>query len=133
MQHILMKGVYSVLTPKQEKFVQGIVDGKTQTDAYKNAYNTAKMSDSSIYQEASRLMNNPQITARIEELRQRIDERLIMSAKKRAEKLTEFIKDADPLTAMKAIDILNKMTGEYVQKVQADVSQEIEVNITLED
>ena len=128
-----MKGVYSVLTPKQEKFVQGIVDGKTQTDAYKNAYNTAKMSDSSIYQEASRLMNNPQITARIEELRQRIDERLIMSAKKRAEKLTEFIKDADPLTAMKAIDILNKMTGEYVQKVQADVSQEIEVNITLED
>ena len=122
-----------MLTPKQEKFVQGIVDGKTQTDAYKNAYNTAKMSDSSIYQEASRLMNNPQITARIEELRQRIDERLIMSAKKRAEKLTEFINDEDPLTAMKAIDILNKMTGEYVQKVQADVSQEIEVNITLED
>lgn len=124
-----------MLTPKQEKFVQGIVDGKTQTDAYKNAYNTAKMSDASIYQEASRLMNNPQITARIDELRQRIEDASIMSAKDRAKWLTDAINQLDVSMPdkLKALDILNKMTGEYVQKVQADVSQEIEVNITLED
>lgn len=124
-----------MLTPKQEKFVQGIVDGKTQTDAYKSAYNTAKMSDSSIYQEASRLMGNPQISARINELRQRIEDASIMSAKDRAKWLTETINHVDVSMPdkLKALDILNKMTGEYVQKVQAGVSQEIEVNVTLSD
>lgn len=124
-----------MLTPKQEKFVQGIVDGKTQTDAYKNAYNTEKMSDASIYQEASRLMNNPQVTARIEGLRARIEDEQIMSAKERAKWLTDVVQQMDLSMPdrLKALDILNKMTGEYTQKVEASVSQDIEVNITLED
>ena len=37
------------LTPKQEKFVQGIVSGKlSQREAYKQAYNTSRMKDKSI-------------------------------------------------------------------------------------
>lgn len=122
-----------MLTPKQEKFCHAIVDGKSQAEAYKEAYSTKNMADSTVYQEASRLMDNPNISARIAELRERIDNKLVMSAKKRAEKLTEFINNDDPSIAMKAIDILNKMTGEYVQKVEASVEQEIEVNIKLSD
>lgn len=122
-----------MLTPKQEKFCHAIVDGKTQVDAYKEAYNTKNMADNSIYVEASKLMDNPKIAQRIAELRERIDNKLVMSATKRAEKLTEFINNDDPSIAMKAIDILNKMTGEYTQKVEASVAQEIEVNITLDD
>lgn len=122
-----------MLTPKQERFCHGIVDGKTQFDAYKEAYNTKNMANNSIYVEASKLMDNPKIAQRIAELRERIDNKLIMSATKRAEKLTEFVNNDDPSIAMKAIDILNKMTGEYTQKVEASVAQEIEVNITLDD
>ena len=122
-----------MLTPKQDKFCHAIVDGKTQCEAYKEAYNAKNMTDNSIYCEASKMMDNPKISQRIAELREKIDNKLVMSAKKRAEKLTEFIMNDDPTVAMKAIDILNKMTGEYTQKVEASVSQEIEVNITLEE
>jgi phage terminase small subunit len=56
-----------------------------------------------------------------------------MSAKKRAERLTEFIASEDPNVAMKAIDLLNKMTGEYIQRVEADVTNEVIINIELSD
>ena len=56
-----------------------------------------------------------------------------MSAKRRAERLTEFANDGDPNVAMKAIDLLNKMTGEYVQKVEAEVTNAVNINIELSD
>jgi hypothetical protein len=40
---------------------------------------------------------------------------------------------ADPDTALKAMEMLNKMTGRYTTKVEASVAQEIEVNIKLSD
>ena len=53
------------LTPKQEKFVQGIVSGKlSKTEAYKQAYNTSRMKDETIHNVASELFNNPKVTQR---------------------------------------------------------------------
>ena len=124
-----------MLTPKQEKFCQGIVDGKSQVEAYKDAYNTAKMADKTVYETASRLMRDRNISARIEELRGKIEDSMIMSAKERARWLTDAINQlgVSMPDKLKALDILNKMTGEYVQKVEASVAQEIEVNINLSD
>ena len=57
------------LTPKQEKFVQGIVSGKlSQREAYKQAYNTSRMSNEAIDIEASKLFNNPKISLRYDQL-----------------------------------------------------------------
>jgi phage terminase small subunit len=49
-----------------------------------------------------------------------------MTAQKRLEWLTELITSGEESTTdkLKAIDIMNKMTGEYVQKVQAAISYE---------
>ena len=105
----------------------------SQADAYRSAYSCKKMADKTIWENASRLMADSKVTARIQELRNQIAGERIMSATRRAERLTEFAADADPNVAMKAIDLLNKMTGEYVQKVEADVKSEVTINIELSD
>ena len=45
-----------------------ILRGKSQSDAYRQAYNCVRMSDVSVHAEASRLMTNPRVTYRIKEL-----------------------------------------------------------------
>ena len=123
-----------MLTPKQEKFVKCIVlDGMNYSDAYRAAYNTEKMSDKTINEKACRLKDEDKIRTRIKELREEIDSPKIMSATRRAEKLTELAESDDPNVQMKAIDLLNKMTGEYVQKVVADVDTSYTINIELSD
>ena len=122
-----------MLTAKQEQFVKNIIDGMSQADAYRNAYPNQRMSDKTIHESASRLMNNNKIIARLTELRDKIANEKVMSATRRAERLTEFANDEDPNVAMKAIDLLNKMTGEYVQKVEAEVTNAVNINIELSD
>jgi len=56
------------LTPKQERFCQAIVEGKTQSDAYRAAFNPKRSKARTIHIEASRLMANPKISLRIVEL-----------------------------------------------------------------
>ena len=124
-----------MLTPKQEKFVKNIVlDGMNYSDAYRSAYNTKGMADKTITEKASRLKDQDNIRARILELSAEIDSPKIMTVTRRAEKLSEYAENAeDPNVAMKAIDLLNKMTGEYVQKVVADVDTSYNINIELCD
>lgn len=56
------------LTPKQEKFIQGVVSGLSQREAYKQAYNTAKMKDETIDKRASELFSKGEIKGRYKEL-----------------------------------------------------------------
>lgn len=50
------------LTAKQKKFVEGIVQNKTQTQAYKDAYNVAPTTKlETIYPEASKTTRLPQV------------------------------------------------------------------------
>jgi hypothetical protein len=56
------------MTPKQEKFCQEIVKGKSQADAYRAAYKTKHMKTESVYQMASKLMKSVNISSRVAEL-----------------------------------------------------------------
>ena len=58
----------SNLTPKQEKFVQALIAGKSQREAYKEAYNAANMKDETIDKRASELFSKGEIKGRYEEL-----------------------------------------------------------------
>ena len=122
-----------MLTAKQEQFVKNIIDGMSQADAYRNAYDTSRMADKTIHEKASRLMADGKVTARLQELRDKIANDKVMNATRRAERLTEFANDEDPNVAMKAIDLLNKMTGEYVQKVEAEVTNAVNIHIELSE
>lgn len=123
-----------MLTDKQEKFAQNLVQGMSQADAYRSAYNTKNMSDKTIHEAASRLVADSKVSARLFELRNAIAQRAIMSAQKRLEWLTEVVSGEHDVNAkLKAVDLMNKMTGEYVTKVEADVKSEVTINIELED
>jgi phage terminase small subunit len=125
-----------MLTAKQEQFAQNIIKGMTQADAYRSAYNTNRMADKTIHENASRLANDSKVKARISELRGQIAAENIMTAQKRLEWLTELVmSDEGAYTGdkLKAIDIMNKMTGEYVQRVEAEVTNAVNINIELSD
>jgi phage terminase small subunit len=124
-----------MLTAKQEKFVMNIIDGMSQADAYRSAYDSKKMSDNAIYREASLLMSRPKIAQRVKELRDQMAEEDIMTAKERLRWLSQIIKSDEETTAdkLKASDQMNKMQGEYVQKFVADVDTTYTINIELED
>lgn len=115
-----------MLTAKQEQFVKGIIDGMSQADAYRSAYDTSRMADKTVHEKASRLMSDGKVRARVQELRGQMMTPSIMSAQERLEWLTELIQSDEEGTGdkLKAIDLMNKMTGEYVQRVVADVSYE---------
>lgn len=124
-----------MLTAKQEKFVQGIIEGMNQADAYRSAYSCNNMSDNSIYVNASKLMSDTKVAQRIKELREQLATPSIMSAQRRLEWLTGLIEDNDVSIGdkLKAADIMNKMQGEYTQKVQAEVTNAVNINIELSD
>lgn len=124
-----------MLTAKQELFVQNIIQGMSQADAYRSAYPNQRMSDKTVWETASKLMANPKVITRLTELRNELAKPSIMSAQERLEWLTDLIKDNITPTdhKLRAIDIMNKMQGEYVQKVQAEVQTETTINIELVD
>lgn len=123
-----------MLTGKQEEFAKNIVKGMSQADAYRSAYDAEDMSDAAIYVEASRLIDNPNVALRIKELREDLAKPTIMSAQERLEWLSYLVSaDASTQDKLKAIDLMNKMTGEYVQKIEADVKSDVNITIELGD
>lgn len=133
-----------MLTAKQEKFAQNIIQGMSQADAYRSAYDTRKMSDKTVHENASRLANNSKVTARVNELRGQIAVASIMTAQERLEYLTRVVRGeekeievhvvedkavevpvpASIKTRIDAIDKMNRMTGEYTQRVEANITYE---------
>lgn len=142
-----------MLTAKQEAFVKNIIDGMSQADAYRSAYASKRMSDKTIHEAASRLMKDSKITARLTELREQMMKPSIMSAQERLELLSRIASGEEPekivqfiegerveyeipaslKTRREAIDTMNKMTGEYVQRVEAEVTNAVNINIELVD
>lgn len=135
-----------MLTKKQEMFAQNIINGMSKIDAYKGAYSTQKMSDNAISVEASKLFKNPKVSLRIKELREKLVTPVVMSAQDRLEYLTRLVEEQELETVtvivdgtaqnlkrtagfgekLKAIDLMNKMTGEYVTKVEGSVNVKLE-------
>ena len=140
-----------MLTQKQEDFAKCIVEGMSQIDAYKNVYKADNMSDNAISVEATRLIQNPKVSLRIKELREHLAKSTIMTAQERLEFLTRVIKGeekeivhriydgeeysyeegAELNTKLKAVDLMNKMQGEYVQKIDANVNADVNISIEL--
>ena len=58
------------LTPKQERFCREIVEGKSQADAYRTAYDAENMKPESVWTEASLLMSDLKVSQRVAELKQ---------------------------------------------------------------
>ena len=121
------------MTHRQELFIQEYIKtGNVTSLAIKAGY--SKRTARSIGQEN---LTKPYIKKRIEELSQKIACNNIMTAKERQEYLTKLINAADVKVSdkLKALDILNKMTGEYIQKVEVngDIKSDPFKNLTTDE
>ena len=128
-----------MLTDKRKKFVQGLVKGMSQREAYRNAFpNSKSWKDHVVDSKASELFKNGEVQARYNELTQKADDDAIMSAIERKQWLTKVIngeieeedkyfsdgeavvynKPANIKTKIIALDTLNKMDGQYIQDIR---------------
>ena len=112
-----------MLTPKQERFIQNIVSGMSQRQAYKDAYNAENMTDESIDVNACKLFNDTKISQRYQELIDKLEDEMLMTAREKRRMLKEMALDLNNSVTdrIKAIDTDNKMTGEYVTKIEGDI------------
>lgn len=80
----------NVLTEKQEAFVLAFFETGNAAEAYRQSYDVAeKARDSWIYVEASQLLDHPNISLRLEELRKQAERLSIYTRHKAMEELEE--------------------------------------------
>ena len=109
----------------------------SQREAYKDAYN-AKYKDEVIDVRACELFKSSKVQVRYDELIKQLEDESIMSAKERMKWLSDVVNGKIKHTSynsngdayeneayisdkMKAIDILNKMDGQYVTKLEGNI------------
>lgn len=107
--------------PRWEKFAQLVAEGQSQRQAYLVAYpNAKKWKPETVDANASRLLNkNDRVLTRYKELQAQAADKSIMTAKERKLELSRYVRDKklSPTDHMRAIDLLNKMEGDYTDNV----------------
>ena len=103
------------LTAKQEAFAQAIADGLGQADAYRMAYDSEGMKDSTVYSKASIMMSDGKIRARVDELKSMVVEKKLWTREMSVKGLIQayrIAQDAKTSTGMTAaVKELNVMHG----------------------
>ena len=119
-----MKGgdtVKDKLNARQRKFAEYYAQSGNAAESAVKAGYSAKYANTN----ASKLLQNTTITNYIKELSDKLKDERIMSAKDRQVALSDIARNdgQDTSDRIRAIDTLNKMTGEYTVKVDAKVEQ----------
>lgn len=107
------------MTARQKKFAEYYAQsGNTVQSAIKAGY-SEKYANARAYE----MLGNVGVAEYIRELSEKVQNERIMTAKERQVLLSDIAKDGDndPADRIRAVDTLNKMTGEYVAKIQAEV------------
>lgn len=68
-----------MLTPKQEAFVLAYIETGNASEAYKRAYDASRMKDETVRVKASELLKNGNITVRLDELRGKAAEKVLLN------------------------------------------------------
>lgn len=104
---------------RQKKFAEYYAQsGNTVQSAIKAGYSVNYANA-----RAHELLGNVGVAGYIRELTEKAQDERIMTAKARQVTLSDIARDTDaePADRIRAIDTLNKMTGEYITKVEAKV------------
>lgn len=103
------------LTPKQERFCQCIADGMSQADAYRSSFDVKPTTKPETVQaNASRLMSDSMVSARVKELRDMLTEKAIWTREDSARVLSEIAlghdeqgKTSDRVAAVKELNAMH--------------------------
>lgn len=120
------------LTIKEEIFVQRRIEGYSQTEAYRFAYNCERMKDKTVHEKASKLMAKDKVRARYDELlneykeeakwtRVKAEEKLLWLLDKSQEDIEyKGLKQANSNSMLNTIKELNVLTDLYPKKNKED-------------
>ena len=122
------------ITSQQEKFAQAVASGMNQSDAYRSAYKVRESTKpESVNQNASRLMADINISSRVDELRKPIVLAAQMTLEKHLNDLENLRNMASGVhqysAAISAEVARGKASGLYVDKVEATITGNINVNV----
>lgn len=128
------------ITPKQELFVQGIISGLSQRQAYRQAFpNSKKWKDSTVDSNASRLLQNSKVLTRYRELlkqfsnmslwsrEQAFNEYEWLKNKARSSIENDGVRQANSNAFLSALDGMNNMAWKDLELTDEKIRQEIEL------
>jgi len=117
------------LTLKQEKFVQLVVDGNKQVDAYRKTYTQNKMGSKAITEKASAMMGMVNVRARFNELKDALANKALWSREESVKALKTVLESPDKATdIVAAVKELNAMHG-YNAPQKVEIEHRGAVNI----
>lgn len=107
------------LNPRQKKFAEYYAQSGNAADSAVKAGYSKKYANTN----ATKLLQNTTISEYIKELSEKAKDERILSAKDRQIMLSDIARNTsnEPSDRIKAVDTLNKMTGEYTVKVDTTV------------
>jgi phage terminase, small subunit len=128
------------ITPKQELFVQGIISGLSQRQAYRQAYPSAvKWRDKVVDNKASELLKNGEVLVRYRELlkqfsnmslwsrEQAFNEYEWLKNKARSSIENDGVRQANSNAFLSALDGMNNMAWKDFELTDEKIRQEIEL------
>ena len=115
-------------SPKRERFAQLVASGNSLSEAYRGSFNPTKATPKSIHAQASRLMANVMVSARVDELRAQIMAKVAenvsyeyQDAMSEADEALAFAKQLNsPATVLAAVAFKAKISGLMVEDRQND-------------
>jgi hypothetical protein len=121
------------LTPKQHIFVQGILSGLNQSDAYREAYDVGGMLPATIHNEASKLMGSHEVTTSIQEAWDTKRGWTLARVVEEGERNLTGSREANQwASANGALQFLGKITGVVTERPVADSVSITRVTIVLD-
>lgn len=107
------------MTERQKKFAEYYAQCGNAAESARKAGYSEKYANA----RAHEMLENVGVAEYIRKLSEKAQDERIMTAKERQALLSDIAKDGknDLADRIRAVDTLNKMTGEYVAKIQAEV------------
>ncbi|MEF3075182.1 hypothetical protein V2P20_09105 [Methylobacter sp. Wu1] len=117
------------LTPKQEAFAQAVASGKSQADAYRSAYSTNNMKPETVQNNAYILMQNSDVSARVEELRAEVAQLHLWTREDSIRALKGVLsapdKASDITSAVKELNAMHGFNAPIKQEINGSVEHTI--------
>lgn len=115
--------VLTGLTEKQEAFAQAVASGSNLSDAYRSSYEASGMADSTIWTQASLLLSNQKVTARLMVLNSEKEQQRRMMSVSRAERVLQRLEGLadNALTEsvrVRANELLGKTAGLFTDQIE---------------
>ena len=129
------------LTAKQEIFVQRLIEGYSQREAYKFAYEASNMKNETIDKRASELFSKGEIKGRYEELKNELKQKMFYTVEKanddlewiklKAKEDIEYrgIKQANATTYLGAVKQQIDLNGITIKEAKEDIDNVIKFEI----